>query len=269
MREANLFRFSRIFVFMSRKILLSILALLISSGSVFGQTTGNDPANDPRKVTPEPNNAIKKWINEEGDYLLTPDERRALLALKTDDEREAFIDYIWRRRDPHPDTEQNEFREEFYERIAYANENFASGKPGWKTDRGRIYIKWGKPDSVESRPSGGSYDRPAYHGGGSTTTYPFEVWFYRHLDGVGDGIEVEFVDPTGTGEYRIARHPDEKDALAMVPTENRLDPDRQFSRIQDAVRKTTDDQRNGAQSAIEERRYSRSARANNQRSYRQ
>ena len=233
MREANLFRFSRIFVFMSRKILLSILALLISSGSVFGQTTGNDPANDPRKVTPEPNNAIKKWINEEGDYLLTPDERRALLALKTDDEREAFIDYIWRRRDPHPDTEQNEFREEFYERIAYANENFASGKPGWKTDRGRIYIKWGKPDSVESRPSGGSYDRPAYHGGGSTTTYPFEVWFYRHLDGVGDGIEVEFVDPTGTGEYRIARHPDEKDALAMVPTENRLDPDRQFSRIQD------------------------------------
>ena len=106
---------------------------------------------------------------------------------------------------------------QFYERIAYANEHFASGIPGWKTDRGRIYITWGKPDSVESHPSGGAYDRPVYEGGGSTTTYPFEVWYYRYLEGVGSGIEIEFVDPTGTGEYRIARNPYEKDALATVP----------------------------------------------------
>lgn len=218
---------------MSRKISLSILALVLGASSIVGQTTATDPSVNPRKVTSEPNNAHKKWMSEEGDYLLLPSERRAFLALKTDDEREAFIDTIWRRRDPTPDTEENEFREEFYERIAYANENFTSGKPGWKTDRGRIYIKWGKPDSIESRPSGGSYDRPSYHGGGSTTTYPFETWFYRHLDGVGDGIEIEFVDPTGTGEYRIARHPDEKDALAMVPTGSRLDPNREFTRIQD------------------------------------
>src|SRR5690606_2739927 len=107
-------------------------------------------------------------------------------------------------------------RDEYYERIAYANERFTSGIPGWRTDRGRIYIAWGKPDSVESHPAGGSYDRPSYEGGGSTTTYPFETWFYRHLEGVGSGIEIEFVDPTGTGEYRIARNANEKDALRYV-----------------------------------------------------
>jgi GWxTD domain-containing protein len=166
---------------------------------------------------------------------MTPAELRAIKALKTDEERENFIATVWRRRDPDPDTEENEFREEFYERIAYANANFSSGKPGWKTDRGRIYIRWGKPDSVESRPSGGSYDRPSWEGGGSMTTYPFETWFYRHLDTVGDGIEAEFVDPTGTGEYRFARSPDEKDALAMVPGSNRRDPNdrNSFLREQD------------------------------------
>jgi GWxTD domain-containing protein len=150
-------------------------------------------------------------------YIITKDEKRAFMALTTDEERENFIENFWRRRDPTQDTEENEYREEYYERIAYANEKFASGIPGWKTDRGRIYIQWGKPDSVESHPSGGSYERPYHEGGGSTTTYPFEVWFYRHLDGVGDGIEIEFVDPTGTGEYRIARNANEKDALLMVP----------------------------------------------------
>lgn len=64
---------------------------------------------------------------------------------------------------------------------------------------------------------GGSYDRPSYEGGGSTTTYPFETWFYRYLPGVGSGIEIEFVDPTGSGEYRLARNANEKDALLMVP----------------------------------------------------
>jgi GWxTD domain-containing protein len=161
--------------------------------------------------------AYKRWLDNDVSYIITKDEKRAFMALQTDEERENFIENFWRRRDPDPDTEENEYREEYYERIAYANEKFASGIPGWKTDRGRIYIQWGKPDSVESHPSGGSYERPSYEGGGSTTTYPFEVWFYRHLDGVGDGIEIEFVDPTGTGEYRIATNANEKDALLMVP----------------------------------------------------
>ncbi len=170
-----------------------------------------------RNVKPELKEAYKKWRNTDVAYIITKEEKKAFDALTTDEERENFIEQFWRRRDPNPDTEENEYRDEYYERIAYANEHFASGIPGWKTDRGRIYITWGKPDSIESHASGGTYDRPVYEGGGSTTTYPFETWFYRHLDNVGDGLEIEFVDPTGSGEYRLARDANEKDALAMVP----------------------------------------------------
>lgn len=198
---------------------LSIMAAGVTVG--FAQDPKDAPTDDvsgkARKVKEELKDAYKKWITTDVAYIITKDEKKAFYALKTDEERENFIENFWRRRDPNPDTEENEYREEYYERIAYANEHYTSGIPGWKTDRGRIYIAWGKPDSVESHPSGGSYDRPSYEGGGSTTTYPFEVWFYRHLDGVGDGIEIEFVDPTGTGEYRIARDANEKDALRMVP----------------------------------------------------
>jgi GWxTD domain-containing protein len=176
-----------------------------------------NPMDNPRNVKPELKDAYKKWLNNDVPYIITKEERKAFMALQTDEERENFIENFWRRRDPNPDTEENEFREEYYERIAYANEHFTSGIPGWKTDRGRIYITWGKPDEIEAHPSGGNYDRPSYEGGGSTTTYPFEIWFYRHLDGPGDGVEIEFVDPTGTGEYHIARDPNEKDALLTVP----------------------------------------------------
>ena len=199
---------------------LALIALLFVSVFVtyaFAQPPAGDPSKNPRKVKQEPSDAHKRWVDEDVAAIITAEERKAFDKLQTAEERENFIENFWRRRDPNPDTEENEYREEYYERIAYANEHFTSGIPGWKTDRGRIYIAWGKPDSVESHPSGGSYDRPSYEGGGSTTTYPFEVWFYRHLDNVGDGIEIEFVDPTGTGEYRMARNANEKDALAMVP----------------------------------------------------
>lgn len=179
--------------------------------------TSDDPTTSARKVGKEVNDVYKKWKNNDVAYIITPEEKKAFDALKTDEERENFIENFWRRRDPNPDTEENEYRDEYYERIAYANEHYASGIPGWKTDRGRVYIAWGKPDSVESHPSGGAYDRPSYEGGGSTTTYPFETWFYRHLDNVGEGLEIEFVDPTGTGEYRLARDANEKDALRTVP----------------------------------------------------
>src|SRR5215472_6366907 len=159
----------------------------------------------------------KDWLSGPVSYIMTDEERSAFKQLSTDEERDSFIETFWYRRDPTPDTPENEYKDEFYERIAYSNEHFASGIPGWKTDRGRIYITWGKPDEVESHPSGGAYERESYEGGGSTSTYPFERWFYRYLEGVGSGIEIEFVDPTGSGEYRIARNPDEKDALLHVP----------------------------------------------------
>jgi GWxTD domain-containing protein len=181
------------------------------------KTASDDPLNKPRKNKQEINNVYKKWVDEDVAYIITPAERKAWDKLQTDEEREQFIEEFWRRRNPDPDSDTNEYREQYYERIAYANQHFTSGIPGWKTDRGRIYITFGKPDEVESHPSGGSYDRPYYEGGGTTSTYPFEIWFYRYLPGVGSGIEIEFVDPTGSGEYRIARSPDEKDALLHVP----------------------------------------------------
>ncbi len=197
---------------------LVLVGLLMFSGitGIFGQV---DPTQKDRNVRKEDpvKKVYKDWISKDVAYIITGSERKAFDKLVTDEERENFIENFWRRRDPDPDTEENEYREEYYERIAYANEKFTSGIPGWKTDRGRIYITFGKPDSVEAHPSGGSYDRPSYEGGGSTTTYPFEIWFYRHLDNVGDGLEIEFVDPTGTGEYRIARNANEKDALLNVP----------------------------------------------------
>ncbi|MEO8649543.1 MAG: GWxTD domain-containing protein [Acidobacteriota bacterium] len=198
----------------------TILVTGILSIGIFGQgpeKPSDEISNKAKNVKPELKEAYKRWLSTDVAYIITKDEKKAFQALATDEERENFIENFWRRRDPNPDTEENEYREEYYERIAYSNEHFTSGIPGWKTDRGRIYIAWGKPDSIESHPSGGAYDRPSYEGGGSTTTYPFEIWWYRHLDGVGDGIEVEFVDPTGTGEYRVARNANEKDALLMVP----------------------------------------------------
>ncbi|MEP6921421.1 MAG: GWxTD domain-containing protein [bacterium] len=197
-----------------------ILSVLFAAGSALHAQPGKqgqDPSEKPRNVKPELKKAYKDWLDKDVTYVITDEERKAFKKLATDDERERFIEEFWRRRDPDPDTEENEFKEEYYERIAYANEHFASGIPGWKTDRGRIWIMYGKPDGLESHPSGGTYDRPSYEGGGSTTTYPFETWFYRYLAGVGSGVEIEFVDPTGSGEYRIARNANEKDALLMVP----------------------------------------------------
>ena len=159
----------------------------------------------------------KKWLNEDVSYIITEEERKAFKQFATDEEREQFVEQFWLRRDPTPDTVENEYKEEHYRRIAYANEHYASGIPGWKSDRGRIYITFGPPDEIDSHPSGGSYQRPSAEGGGETSTYPFEDWRYRYIEGIGNDVNIEFVDPTMTGEYRMTMDPSEKDALLYVP----------------------------------------------------
>ncbi|HWW74288.1 MAG TPA: GWxTD domain-containing protein [Pyrinomonadaceae bacterium] len=204
----------------SLALALSLLAAAGTAATAQQKKKAGDAQDVPereRNVKKERSNMFKKWIDEDVAYIITDDEKRAWKKLQTDEEREQFIEAFWRRRDPDPDTELNEYLEEHYERVAYANQHFTSGIPGWKTDRGRIYIMYGPPNEKETHPSGGSYDRLSYEGGGSTTTYPFETWFYRYLPGIGSGIEIEFVDPTGTGEYRIAKSPNEKDAMLNVP----------------------------------------------------
>lgn len=160
---------------------------------------------------------FKRWLDEDVRYIITPEERKAFVQMATDEERENFIESFWLRRDPTPDSMENEYKQEHYRRIAYANDRFASGIPGWKTDRGRIYIAYGPADEIESHPSGGQYQRPYEEGGGFTSTYPFEIWRYRWIEGIGSDILLEFVDPTMTGEYRLTMDPSEKDALLHVP----------------------------------------------------
>ncbi len=208
------------------------LALLVPPGAA--QRSGGQGGTDGRETVAQPltekqrrkrekelrkelERPFRKWLQEDVSYIISDEERNAFKRLQTGEEMEQFIEQFWLRRDPTPDTAENEFKEEHYRRIAYANERFASGIPGWKTDRGRIYITFGPPDEIESHPSGGSYMRPYYEGGGTTSTYPFEVWRYRWLEGIGSDIMIEFVDPTMSGEYRMTMDPSEKDALLHVP----------------------------------------------------
>jgi GWxTD domain-containing protein len=213
-----------------RSISTCVVVLLACGISAYAQGEAADPGQPAaqKKLTKDQKQKIKRtykeldtpyktWLSEDVVYIISPEERSTFLQLATNEEREQFIESFWLRRSSNPDLPDNDFKEEHYRRIAYANEHFASGIPGWKTDRGRIYIIWGKPDEIESHPTGGTYDRPQDEGGGSTSTYPWERWRYRYLEGIQENVELEFVDPSGSGEYHLTMDPSEKDALLHVP----------------------------------------------------
>ncbi len=160
---------------------------------------------------------FKKWLNEDVRWIISPAEESAFKQLGTDEERDQFIEQFWQRRNPNPDSLENDFKDEHYRRIAYANEHFAAGVPGWRTDRGRIYIVWGPPDEIDAHPAGGTYNRDISEGGGTTSTYPFERWRYRYLEGVGQDVTIEFVDACMCNDYHISTDPNEKDALLHTP----------------------------------------------------
>jgi GWxTD domain-containing protein len=214
-----------------RTLFATVFSILISLPPSLAQQA-QDPKDPPapQKLTKEQKKKMgralkeldaqyKQWLQEDVVYIISPEERTAFLQLSTSEEREQFIEQFWLRRSSNPDLPENDFKEEHYRRIAYANEHFASGIPGWRTDRGRIYIIWGPADEVDSHPTGGTYDRPMEEGGGSTTTYPWETWRYRYLEGqgLGNNVILEFVDPSGSGEYHLTMDPSEKDALLHVP----------------------------------------------------
>lgn len=194
-------------------VLIFVLAIVPA-----GAQKPADPAADrqPRKpAAQEDMRYYQRWLDEDVRYLITAEEKSVFKSLTTNEEREKFIDDFWRRRDPSPETLQNEFKEEHYRRIAYSNDMFAAGKPGWMTDRGRIYITFGPPDRKETNPTGTQLQRSEMEGG-NMTTYPFEVWEYRYIEGIGSDITIEFVDRTGTNDYQIALNDNEKDALFSI-----------------------------------------------------
>ncbi|HET9406159.1 MAG TPA: GWxTD domain-containing protein [Candidatus Sulfotelmatobacter sp.] len=224
---------------------LSLAVLVLASGTLWSQdpkpaddkasttpqTQGSQQETDPLKkplsekqkkknaksYNQEIKGVYKKWLDEDVVWIITDEERQAFKQLSNDEERDQFIEAFWQRRDPTPDTEENEYKEEHYRRIAYANEHFAAGIPGWKTDRGRIYIMYGPADEVDSHPSGGTYERPIEEGGGETSTFPFEDWRYRYIEGIGQEVIIEFVDDCMCGSYEMTMDRSKKDALLYTP----------------------------------------------------
>jgi GWxTD domain-containing protein len=142
-----------------------------------------------------------RWLEEDVAYIIRPEERDAFLRLETDAERAEFIKQFWLSRDPTPGTPENEFKDEHYRRIAYANLHFptATAKAGWKTDRGRIYIVYGPPDEIDDHSTGDA-----------AAATPYIDWTYRYLDGVGTNVKMEFVDPAGTHDFHMTSDPNEK-----------------------------------------------------------
>jgi GWxTD domain-containing protein len=221
----------------------AILVLTLASLPAFGQSPDDQKSDkkdkktsasqevDPlkREITPEQQkrnakafkkevgDTYKKWLENDVRWIITSEELAAFKGLSNDEERDQFIEQFWLRRDPTPDTVENEYKEDHYRRIAYANEHFAAGIQGWRTDRGRMYIVYGPPDSIDSHPSGGQYQRPQEEGGGSTSTFPFETWRYRYIEGIGQEIEIEFVDDCMCGKYEMTMDRSKKDALLNVP----------------------------------------------------
>jgi GWxTD domain-containing protein len=177
----------------------------------------NEKREQQKALKAELKGVYKKWVDEDVRWIITDQELQAFKSLSNDEERDQFIENFWLRRNPNPDSPENEYREEHYARIAYANDHFAAGKPGWRTDRGHIYIAYGKADDIDSHPSGGSYERPMEEGGGNTSTFPFEIWHYRYLEGIGDNVDIEFVDTCMCGDYHMTIDRSEKDALKHVP----------------------------------------------------
>ncbi len=196
-----------------RLALPSILGLSILCFTLMAAPPQGDKG---RRAKSDPNEYFRNWLKEDVAYIISPEEKAIFSRLTTVEEKEQFIEQFWLRRSPDPTRSENEYKAEHYRRIQYANDWFHSGEAGWKTDRGRIYIMYGPPTEV-TRYGGGQYERSYNEGGGLTTTYPFERWIYRHLEGLGDNVELEFVDDSLAGEYRLAMSPHEKDALLNVP----------------------------------------------------
>jgi GWxTD domain-containing protein len=230
------FRLSRLIPFSVLLFALGLSSIAVAGSSprsddqnkkTQGDNNSADPLQRPIDAKRQKENAkslkrelrgeYKKWLDEDVRWIITDNERKAFMQLSNDEERDQFIEAFWQRRNPDPDSEDNAFKDEHYRRIEYANEHFAAGKPGWMTDRGRIYIVYGPPDEIESHPSGGTYERPMEEGGGETSTYPFEDWRYRYIEGIGQEVIIEFVDTCMCGDYHMTLDRSEKDALKYVP----------------------------------------------------
>jgi GWxTD domain-containing protein len=145
----------------------------------------------------------QRWLDEDVRYLITDEERAEYKRLKTDQQRDKFVEDFWERRNPNPRSSENTFKEEHYRRIAYTNEHFAANVPGWKTDRGRTYIRYGAPDQIEQHFSAAASKKASDLFGVGAIPYDWEFWHYRYIEGIGKDVMLEFVDTCDCGRYEM------------------------------------------------------------------
>lgn len=130
----------------------------------------------------------QQWLNEDVRWIISNQERAEFLKLSTDQQRDEFVVAFWNHHNP-AGTSENSFKAEHYRRLAYTNQHFAAGLPGWETDRGRIYIVYGPPDSIER-----SNDKA------SNSDYPYQIWHYGHVHG--KEMTVRFADTCWCGDFK-------------------------------------------------------------------
>jgi len=194
--------------------LFRVAGAVVISGLAFTADGGQSNAEpQARPLTPKEKmlgTPWKQWLNEDVVYIITDGERKAFKGLKTDEERQYFADQFWQRRNPAPDSLENPFEEEHYRRVAFSNARFGTNAPGWRTDRGRIYITYGPPDEIETHPG---------KAGDQKGDYPFEDWRYHHIESIGNNVVIEFVDTTRSGEYHMTVDPSWNGSLPIPATE--------------------------------------------------
>ena len=195
------------------RIFIAVVALVVCLPAAGVQQKPPSKNEKPAEIPAQ----YKKWVDEEALYIISDNERDVFKSLRTDDEREGFIRTFWRRRDPSPETPLNEFREEHYRRLEWANRHYFEGKAGWRTDRGRAYIMFGPPDFFETNPGGGRGF--LFDPSGPTAEFPSEVWTYRSIPGLKERIgriDLIFVNYYNSGSYQLTTNPALANALRNV-----------------------------------------------------
>ena len=199
----------------------ALIVLCIGAPAHAQSNTDKRPATPSGELSIHYVKSYQRWLDEDVHWIITDEERAAFLRLSKDEDRDRFIEAFWLRRDPTPGTVENEFKEEHYRRIAYANVHFAHELPGWKTDRGRAYIVFGPPDEVKTDSARRSDD----------AANPTELWHYRSIRpsnpdssceseskslatafsalqtclrmSQGHALDLKFVDVCRCGDYRL------------------------------------------------------------------
>lgn len=201
---------------------MALLALVVGGGAAVIGTLAHAQATADRSANAEAAEEqnlpamYRTWLDEDVRWIISPEERSAFLKMVNNEERDQFITQFWSRRADVSVGGEQDFKAKYYGRIAYANQHFAGDMPGWQTDRGRIFILYGRPDSIDSHPSA------------TSTSKPYEVWHYRVIQEAATvamtepvldkpeplmkkDVDFRFVDTCSCGSYKLLESLEKQD----------------------------------------------------------